>query len=143
MASRQESGFRLELQIAHLPVGATQGELPLLLPLLQERLPGQASLMLFSRSYEIFYFGSKQLVQRYAEQIARRLVRPDVLAGIAGYQDGVQCVLEQGAKLPLALKQPLLGQLSLGDVFVGDHRSWRAIGRKLCHPSNVPALFAR
>src|SRR5215213_7628246 len=143
MASRQESGFRLELQVAHLPIGAIQRELPLLVPLLQERLPDQASLMLFSRSYEILNFGSKQLVQRNAEQIARRLVRPHVLAGIAGYQDGVQGVLEQGAKLTLALMQPLLGQLALGDIFVGDHRSWRTIGRKSRHSSNVPAPFAR
>src|SRR5829696_7142447 len=98
--------------------------------------------MHFFRSYEIFYFGSKQLVQRNAEQIAGRLVRPDVLAGVAGYQDGVQCVLEQSAKLPLALMEPLLGQLALCDVFMGDHRSWRTIGRKLRHPSNVPAPFA-
>src|SRR5215211_7958545 len=142
MASRHESGFRLELQVAHLPVGAIQRELPLLLPLLQERLPGQASLMLFSRSYEILNSGSKQLVQRNAEQLARRLVRLHVLAGIAGYQDGVQGVLEQGAKLLLALMQALLGQLALGDVFVGDHRSWRTIGRESRHPSNEPALFA-
>src|SRR5829696_3670778 len=98
--------------------------------------------MHFSRSYEIFDFGSKQLVQRNTEQIAGRVVRPHVLAGVAGYQDGVQGVLEQGAKLPLALMQPLLGQLALSDVFMGDHRSWRTIGRKLRHPSDVPALLA-
>src|SRR5919107_4044845 len=142
MASRQESGFRLELQIAHLPVGAIQEKLTLLLPLLQERLPGRANLVAYCRFNEIFDPGSKQLVQRYAEQIAGGFVRPDVLASVAGYQDGVQGVLEQGAKLPLALMQPLLGQLALGDVFMGDHRSWRTIGRKLRHPSNVPALLA-
>src|SRR5215204_2543627 len=142
MASRQKSGFGLELQVAHLAIVAIQWELPLLLPLLQERLPGQASLMLFSRSYEILNFGSKQLVQRNAEQIAGRVVRPDVLAGIAGYQDGVQGVLEQGAKLPLALMQPLLDQLALGGVFVGDHRSWGTTARKLRHLSNVQAPFA-
>src|SRR5687767_11823837 len=99
--------------------------------------------MLCSWSYEILNFGPKQLLQRNAEQIAGRLVRPHVLAGIVGYQDGVQGVLEQGAKLPLALMQPLLGQLALGDVFVGDHRSWRTIGRKSRHPSIEPAPFAR
>src|SRR5215210_9268995 len=95
--------------------------------------------MLFSRSYEILNFGSKQLVQRDTEQIARRLVRPDVLAGVAGYQDGVQGVLEQGAKLTLALMQPLLGQLALGDVFVGDHRSWGVTALKWCYPRDEPA----
>src|SRR5215212_2319103 len=98
--------------------------------------------MLFFRSYEILNFGSKQLVQRNAEQIAGGLVRPDVLAGVAGYQDGVQGVFEQGAKLPLALMQLLVGQLALGCVFVGDHRSWGTTARKLRHPSNVPAPFA-
>src|SRR5215210_2828378 len=98
--------------------------------------------MLFSRSYEILNSGSKQLVQRNAEQIARRLVRPHVLAGIAGYQDGVQGVLEQSAELPLALMHPLLGQLAPGGVFVGDHRSWGTTARKSRHPSNVPAPFA-
>src|SRR5215208_6965630 len=98
--------------------------------------------MFFSRSYEIFNFGSKQLLQRNAEQLAGCFVRPDVLASVAGYQDGVQGVLEQSAKLPLALMEPLLGQLALGDVFMGDHSSWRTIGRKLRHPSNEPAPFA-
>src|SRR5215212_6898729 len=130
MASRQESGFRLELQVAHLPV---------VLPLLQERLPGQASLVPFCRSYEILNFGSKQFVQRDAEQIAGCVVRPDILAGIACYQDRVRCVLEQGAKLPLALMQPLLGQLALGDVFVGDHRSWGVTALKWCYPRDEPA----
>src|SRR5215217_8158910 len=142
MASRHESGFRLELQVAHLPIGTIQRELPLLLPLLQERLPGQASLVPFCRSYEILNFGSKQLVQRDAEQIAGCVVRPEVLAGIACYQDRVRCVLEQGAKLPLALMQPLLGQLALGDVFVGDHRSWGVTALKWCYPRDEPAPLA-
>src|SRR5919112_3287461 len=142
MVSRQKSGFRLELQVAHLPIGTIQRELPLLLSLLQERLPGQASLVAYCRFNEIFHPRSKQLMQRYPEKIASCPVRPDVLAAIVGYQDGVYSVLEQSAKLPLALMQPLLGQLALGDVFVGDHRSRRTIGRKLRHPSNVPALLA-
>src|SRR5919112_2896670 len=142
MASWQESGFRLELQIAHLPIRAIQGKLPLLLPLLQECLPGQASLVAYCRFNEIFHSRSKQLVQRYAEKLAGGVVRPHVLAGVAGYQDGVQGVLEQCAKLPLALIEPLLGQLALGGVFVGDHRSWGTTGRKSRHPSYEPAALA-
>src|ERR687890_1391113 len=142
MASRHESGFRLELQVAHLPIRAIQRELPLLLPLLQEHLPGQASLVAYCRFNEIFDPGSKQLMQRYPEKIASCPVRPDVLAAVVGYQDGVYSVLEQSAKLPLALMQPLLGQLALGDVFVGDHRSWGTTACKMRHPSSEPAPFA-
>src|SRR5215218_6200593 len=98
--------------------------------------------MHFPRSYEILNFGSKQLLQRNAEQLAGRLVRRHVLAGIAGYQDGVQGVLEQGAKLPLALMQPLLGQLALGDVFVGDYRSRGITALKWCYPRDEPAPLA-
>src|SRR5829696_4121176 len=98
--------------------------------------------MHFFRSYKIFNFGSKQLVQRNAEELAGCVVRPDVLAGVSSYQDGIQGVLEQGAKLLLAPMQPLLGQLALGDVFVGEHRSRRTTGRESRHPSNVPPPFA-